>query len=112
MFSGFSGGMGVLLGPTGGYLIGYVLCAMVAGWLTQGSLSVKCGKAKNKTVFAMAAGTVVCYLFGTAWFLVVMQGSYSFGQALMVCVVPYLFFDAVKIMVAAMLAVPLKKMLW
>ena len=102
VFSGFSGGMGVLLGPTGGYLIGYVLCTLITGKLVEGQVS---------SLFAMALGTLACYLLGTAWFLVVMDGTYTWGQALLVCVVPYLIFDSIKIFAAAAIAVPIRKIL-
>ena len=99
VFSGFSGGIGVLLGPTGGYLIGYLPCA----WIVGGMTGKKTGQKRFfKNVAAMTLGTVVCYLFGTAWFLAVMRGSYTIGQALLVCVVPYLVFDSVKILAAGL----------
>ncbi len=114
VFSGFSGGIGVLLGPTGGYLMGYVPCALVVGRLAE----EKCfgrllgsGKRFLKNTFAMALGTLVCYVFGTAWFLFVMKGSYTVSQALLVCVVPYLAFDLMKILAAAAVAEPVKRIL-
>lgn len=124
VFSGFSGGAGVLLGPTGGYLIGYIPCGLLTGWLVERDASWKrreksSGKKKEKTChrkrmvwnfFAMFLGTLSCYLFGTAWFLAVMEG-YTVSQAVLLCVVPYLFLDMVKMMLAAYLAVPVKKLL-
>ena len=106
VFSGFSGGIGVLLGPTGGYLTGYLVCAIIVGWLT--------GKKKLRqqfawTCFSMALGTLACYAVGTVWFLVVMQGTYNLVQAILVCVVPYLMADGIKILVAAAVAVPIRK---
>lgn len=113
VFSGFSGGIGVLLGPTGGYLIGYMPCALIVGCLvgTKGFSRGFSGQAFKKNVLAMALGTLVCYTFGTAWFLFVMRESYTIAQALLVCVVPYLFFDLVKILVASAVAEPVKRIL-
>ena len=108
VFSGFSGGIGVLLGPTGGYLMGYLPCALLVGWLKDiRALGKVFGKYRFvRLVFAMLSGTLVCYLIGTVWFMTVMSGSYTFGQALLVCVVPYLFLDLVKILAVAMIAKP------
>ena len=108
VFSGFSGGIGVLLGPTGGYLVGYLPCAIIIGWVAK-------AKKKNgsflQNIGAMTLGTLACYFFGTVWFLAVMDGSYSIAQALVVCVVPYLIFDIIKIVAAAAAVLPIKKML-
>ena len=102
VFSGFSGGIGVLLGPTGGYLIGYLPCALVIGMLIKRGF---------RSIPSMVLGTLVCYLFGTIWFLAVMVGAYTWKQAILICIVPYLLFDAVKIFAAAAVAVPVEKML-
>lgn len=104
VFSGFSGGIGVLAGPTGGYVIGYIPCALLVGWLV--------GRYRCRTVgtiFAMVTGTIVCYVFGTAWVLIIMGGTYTLAQAVLVCIVPYLVFDAMKIVLAAMIAVEVRK---
>lgn len=98
VFSGFSGGPGVLFGPTGGYLIGYVPCVVVTGWMPE---RIPNGKSGIGCVVSMCLGTAICYLCGTAWFLVVMIEGYTVAQALLVCVVPYLLFDIIKILVAA-----------
>lgn len=125
VFSGFSGGVGVLLGPTGGYLIGYIPCVFVTGGLLErGWLfkqKKKCFGVEEKAVrpwwrivwnaFAMALGTILCYALGTAWFLCIMDGTYSLVQALLVCVVPYVVFDMIKILAVAAIAGPIRKIL-
>ena len=52
---------------------------------------------------AMIVGLAVCYLFGTVWFVAVYTGGMGFGAALMMCVVPYIIPDLVKIALAILL---------
>ena len=102
VFSGFRGGAGVLAGVTGGYIIGFILTA-----LTVGLAADKKGKSLSVLIPAMAAGVMLCYAFGTAWFLIfrVRSGSpVTLWAALGLCVVPYLIPDGVKIVLAACLA--------
>ena len=108
VFSGFSGGIGVLFGPTGGYLAGYLSCVLITGWMTN---TKKGNGSFLQNMGAMTLGTGTCYFFGTIWFLAVLDGSYSVVQALALCVVPYLIFDLIKILAAAAVVVPIKKML-
>ena len=104
VFAGFSGGMGPLLGPTGGYIWGFLALALtVTGWkkLLGGRLPV----------VGMALGLAACYLFGTLWFVRVYaasSGPVSFAQALSWCVLPYVIPDAVKIALARMIGARVK----
>ncbi len=119
VFSNFTGGAAKLAGPTGGYLIGYLPCAFLVGFLVEREFkAIKNlnGMAKNAfeliySVLAMVLGTVLCYLFGTAWFMYQMSETYTVAQALAICVVPYLAFDTVKIVLATAIAVPIRKLL-
>ena len=104
VFTGFRGGIGILGGVTGGYIVGFIFTALIVG--------IVCEKSGMKTVpavISMIAGIVVCYIFGTAWFCIYFKGERTVGSALLTCVVPYLPFDAVKIALAAFLSKKLYK---
>lgn len=95
VFSGFSGGIGHLLGPTGGYIVGFIFSAL-AYWLVTRLL----GEKPLIMVIAMTLGLLVCYAFGTAWFIFVYSrrvAAIGLMQALGMCVFPFIIPDAVKI---------------
>lgn len=107
VFSGFTGGIGRLLGMTGGYIVGFLASALVM-WAMEALL----GKKKWVLAVSMAVGLLVCYAFGTAWFIVVYTGSkgaITLGAVLGMCVIPYIIPDAVKIVVALLLTGVLKR---
>jgi len=58
-----------------------------------------------------ACGAILCYAFGTTWFLIMMEGTYTVWQALFVCVVPFLPFEICKIVMAAALVLPVRRLL-
>ena len=97
---GFQGGFQKLIGVTGGYIIGYIPCVLIIGLLLKLS-----GK-KFMLPLAMVAGTVVLYLFGTVWFLVLTGKALKY--ALAVCVVPFLAGDCIKIAAVTALTVIVK----
>ena len=95
------GGIASLLGVTGGYIIGFLFTAFVVGFAAE-----KYGRSLPVLIVSMALGVLVCYAFGTAWFLFVYArktGPIGLGTALSWCVVPYLLPDAAKIVLAAVL---------
>lgn len=85
VFSGANGGVGVLLGPTGGFLAGYFLCAAISAGL----------KKKAGIVASLILGTVVLYISGTVWFCFVTETGIA--EAFVLCVLPFLPGDALKI---------------
>ena len=93
VFSGFMGGPMKFLGPTGGYLIGYLLLTGIAGFFVD-----KFPQKKGFCLLGYILGTAGCYLLGTLWLAVLME--ISFGAALLVGVVPFLLGDVVKIVAA------------
>lgn len=111
VFSNFNAGVAALLGPTGGYLIGFVFSVLIVGLFSL--IPVKNKIAKTAIVYGGAIlGIAVCYFFGTLWFITVYnRGSaetVGVAFALNLCVVPYLLPDAVKAFFASLLGVRLK----
>lgn len=102
VFAGFSGGIGILAGPTGGYIVGFLFTALVVGLMTD-----FLGRKLWVLAVSMVAGLAVCYAFGTVWFMIA-YGT-DFITALLTCVVPFLLADAAKIVVAAVLVNRLDK---
>ena len=94
VFSSFSGGLGKLAGPTGGYLIGFIFLALIQGFLTE-----KIPENNIAAIAGMILGMAVCYAFGTAW--LAWQMNQNFFAALAIGVLPYLPGDATKIIIAA-----------
>lgn len=102
VFAGFKGGLAALLGPTGGYLAGFLLTALCVGLAAD-----RLGRRPAVLLLSMALGLVLCYAFGTAWFMLVYSrstGPIALGAALSRCVLPYLLPDAIKLCLAAFLA--------
>lgn len=93
VFSNYQGGLAKLVGPTGGYLVGYVLMTLCTGFLME-----KFQRRLIPTLIAMVVGTAVLYAFGTAWFMIMTKSALA--HALTVCVVPFVPFDLVKIVLA------------
>lgn len=96
VFAGFRGGLGVLLGVTGGYIWGFLATGLVY-W----------GLEKLNKPLAMGLGLVACYVCGCLWFSVYAGGA-GFVGAVVKCVVPYLIPDLCKLVLAAKLASRLK----
>ena len=94
VFSSFRGGLQVLAGPTGGYLIGFIFLALIMGFALD-----HFDRKLVPTIIGMIIGMVVCYTFGTVWLAKLL--SLSFKEGLMMGVIPYLPGDAAKIIIAA-----------
>lgn len=97
VFAGGTSGFGILLGPTGGYLFGFVVAAYLVGLLR---------KAMKSTFFntfaAMIVGTIFIYLFGMIQLAVV--ASMSLGKAVVGGVLPFIGFDLLKALMGATIA--------
>ena len=104
VFSGYGAGIAKLAGPTGGYLVGYLLLAFIGGLFIE--------KSKGQPVISgigLVLGDAACYVLGTIWFMI-LTGA-DLVSALGWCVLPYLPGDAVKIVLAAVLTMQLDKRL-
>ena len=94
VFSSFRGGLQVLAGPTGGYLIGFIFLALIMGFALD-----HIDRKLVPTIIGMIIGMAVCYAFGTVWLAKLL--SLSFKEGLMMGVIPYLAGDVAKIIIAA-----------
>ena len=109
VFAGFSGGIGVLLGNTGGYIVGFLFSALLM-WLIEKLF----GRKTWVLGVSMVLGLIVCYAIGTVWFMVVYaQNSGAVGLATVLgwCVIPFIIPDLVKIALALTLSKRLSKAL-
>ena len=101
VFAGYSGGIKSLLGPTGGYIVGFAFTAFVMGFVME-HIRVENKAAKVAVqILAMVCGLAVCYLFGTLWFMYVMK--MGLVESLTLCVMPFLLFDAIKMVMAVIM---------
>ena len=122
VFSGFTGGLGKVLGPTGGYLLGYLLLVYISGcFVEKWSQSGKSGNLKKEETgvhcnlnylmqgVGMMLGTAMCYLFGSLWLSY--QSGMEFTVALGVGVLPFIPGDILKIVVGVIVGASVRKRL-
>lgn len=105
VFSGFQGGVGALLGATGGYVFGFVFVSLIVG-----AVSDKFGIKLIAGALSSAAGMLICYLVGTLWFAFV-YGDGNLAGAFSVCVLPFILPDAAKITLAMIIAKRVKNLI-
>lgn len=114
VFSNYMGGAARLLGPTGGYLVGYLPMVFIAGAAAEWSFR-RFGGGDGKRValtaalqfLGMALATAVLYAFGTAWYCV--QAGVDLQKALAACVFPFIPFDLIKMAAALLVGLPVRR---
>lgn len=104
VFSSFSGGIGKLLGPTGGYLIGYIPMAFFTGLF-----AAKWPDNRWLQLCGMVIGTLCLYTFGTLWLSV--SAGLDFAAALGAGVLPFIPMDLGKIVFVAVFGVKIRQAL-
>jgi biotin transport system substrate-specific component len=88
-------GFGILLGPTGGYLVGFIFAALVVGLAYEHeSVTIR--------IAGLLAGTVIIYIFGVAWLMYSL--TLGFIPAVLSGVLPFIPGDVIKIYAAYMIA--------
>ena len=103
VFAGFSGGIGILFGNTGGYILGFVFIGLIYTLFTR--------VFKKKSIFikiaALVIGLAICYAFGTIWFMhIYMRDSGDIGLLAVLgwCVFPFIIPDLIKMALAVVIA--------
>ncbi|HAK44165.1 MAG TPA: biotin transporter BioY [Clostridium sp.] len=102
VFANFTAGLSIVVGPTGGYIAGYIVSAIIVGIIVK-----KLGDNIYSYIVAMSVGILGCYFVGTSWFMYLTKSELI--EALLMCVVPFLFGDILKIILSAFLVKKLKK---
>lgn len=100
VFVGFKGGIGVLSGSTGGYIVGYLLMALFCG-LGYHRINKKILK-----ITVLTASMTLCLVCGTIWFM--LSTGNDLMQSLTLCVIPFIPGDIIKLIVAYILIERLK----
>ena len=95
VFAGGASGIATLMGPTGGYLFGFLLASVAMGYLAERGM----GRTAVSTVVAMIIGNCVIYVCGALW----LANFIGFGQAIAAGVLPFLYGDTLKLIIAAVL---------
>ncbi len=93
VFAGGGAGWATLAGPTGGYLIGFLVAAFLLGLLAERGM----GRGPVSTALAMIVGTALIYVFGVTH----LSGFIGFEKAVAAGLLPFLYGDALKLIVAA-----------
>lgn len=109
VFSGFTGGLGILFGTTGGYIIGFIFSGLVM-WAMEKLI----GRKTWALALAMVLAMIVYFTFGTAWFMAVYGrtvGPIGLSTVLGWCVLPFVIPDILKMMLALMLSGRLSKII-
>lgn len=107
VFAGPSGGIGIILGNTGGYIVGFVFIALIC-WLTEKLF----GSGLIVRIISMLVGLAVMYAFGTAWYIFLYTkntGDVSLIQVMKWCVTPFVIPDLIKLALAVILTDRIKK---
>lgn len=100
VFANLSAGVGILFGPTGGYIVGYVLAAFITGFIIE--------KMNNNFIIyilSMFMGLIACYSLGTLWFMFITKAGIL--ASLSMCVIPFIVGDILKILAGSFLALRL-----
>jgi biotin transport system substrate-specific component len=103
VFARFSGGLGVVLGPTGGYLFSYPLAAAIAGLAAHTAVNATRRKALWASFLWGCTGLAVIYVLGATWLAVITR--LPFAAALAQGVLPFVPFDLIKVAIAALVAI-------
>ncbi len=104
VFHSFQGGFGVLIGSTGGFIIGLFFSAIIIG-----VFNFKQAKSLIRLIISLCIGQVAVYICGVLWFVFVYGNSASFGAVLLTTVVPFIIPDILKIFLSAVISTRVSK---
>ncbi len=100
VFSGFKSGFSAIMSPVGGFIFSYVFVVLILGLCTK-------AKKKHHILLLCSLALVVCYVFGTLWYMLITKVNAL--TALTMCVIPFIPFDVLKLYAAYQLARVIRK---
>lgn len=101
VFAAFQGGFGVILGPTGGYIIGYILCGIPIAFLGA--------KGRIWLLLSLIFGFLLCSISGCLWYMYVADANLK--NAVLLTIVPFIPGDAMKMILTLVFAPKFRKAL-
>lgn len=97
VFANFSAGIGIIVGPTGGYILGYIATALIVGIIIE-----KFNRTFIAYILSMCIGIITCYTLGTLWYMFITKTNLL--SSLVMCVLPFIPGDIIKIIICSILA--------
>jgi len=101
-FAGFNGGFGYLMGPTGGYLIGFIIAAFFIGFIVD--RYIRSRNFVGMLALMLFSTFVLVYIPGLIQLYLWMGGSVGFWELLTMAVIPFIAADVIKAVIAAGIA--------
>ena len=106
IFAGANGGIGTFVGPTGGFLVGWLvagLCTILIESTVKNTRAVK--------ILSLSLALVISYTMGTAWYIIYLGGfsEISLWSALITCTLPFVPFDVLKLVLAYKISNKIKR---
>lgn len=102
VFSGGTGGIGILFGPTGGYLIGFVVAALIVGYIAQHAIGKAPKYRRGLFIAGMIVGSAIIYVAGVPW--LAFSADLTLTEAVAVGLIPFVLGDVVKAVAAVLVA--------
>lgn len=114
VFAGFQGGLGIIAGPVGGFIVGYPVAVFITGLVVEkGCPCIKNAAGQSSPaalcISGMSLGLLTCYSLGTLWFMVT-TGT-GIGAAMVSCVIPFIPADIIKILAGTLLISKLRPLI-
>lgn len=109
VFSSFNSGLSALLGPSGGFLIGFIPMILII------SLLIKNNKENDKItsiiykVLVSFLGLLICYIIGLIWFMFIYKAPYDVTSALFKVILPFIIPDTIKMIIALIVSKKIKQ---
>lgn len=108
VFAGFGSGLGIIVGPLGGFILGFIVLSLTV-WLFEKIIPANCN---IPSIISMIIGLLLCYICGLVHFVISTRSgsnSISWTAAIVTCILPFIIPDLIKLFLATMLCKRLRR---